>query len=116
MEMIFEIFVALSEHDKLRQLLGNNLKVIAVINSCFSVLMKEVKREHEALASLFSFSSNLVLDCSRIIKMVTQQYDFYEENLSAILKLKNARYLSLHEAIYSFISNSLTDKTIRAKV
>jgi hypothetical protein len=65
-EQIFEFFVSLTEEEKLRYSLAENNQIIKYLNISFFHISMIVKKEFEALASLISFTSNLVLTSERI--------------------------------------------------
>ena len=65
-EEIFEIFISLTEQEKLRNLLGEDDEIIKYLSISFFHLAPLVKKEHEALASMISFTSNLVLNSKKI--------------------------------------------------
>jgi len=68
-ELMFELLITLTEHEKFRYALGENDKVLKCLSDSWAHLTKIIKKEYEALQSLISLAANLLVGCPKVKKI-----------------------------------------------
>jgi len=93
--------------------MGTDPQIIKYLSISFFHLSAIVKKEFEALASMISFTGNLALRSAKIQQIVKEQLVPFSNTFVKILCLKPKKYRRLHQSIFSFLANCLSNAGIR---